>query len=125
MDDIQNNNNVAGAKNQALPETFKALGKAMSEVEKERLKPGLSVDEYAVLEKASVELRKIERNLIKDVNDKILEQVKKDSAVLKELASDIRARGKRFSSLTLALDKINKKLRDFLEIEKSLKDRLL
>ena len=123
MDDTQNNN-TGGTANPTLPETLKVLGKAMAEIEKERLKPDLSVDEYSVLEKASVELRKIERNLIKEVNDKILEQVKKDSVVLKELASDIRARGKRFSSLTLTLDKINKKLRDFLDMEKSLKDRL-
>ena len=125
MGDTQNNSNTGGAGNPIQPETLKELGKAMAEIERERLKQGLSVDEYAVLEKISVELRKAERNLIKEINDKMLEQVKRDSVALKELASDIRARGQRFSSLTLTLDKINKKLRYFLDMEKSLKDKLL
>lgn len=105
---------------QPLPETLKALAKALLEVETARTEPDLPQEERLLLEQLSLQLRQTERDLMQKANADLVKLWKGHHLQLQGLTAEIRSAGRKLSGLTARLERVNRLLRDLLRVERAI-----
>lgn len=92
------------------------LRRALEEIEKLRFARGVSAAELVHLEKASVDLRDREREIISSMGEVLAAQIKASSISLSELSKRIKERNEKLSRLPKSLDKISGIILEIIDI---------
>ena len=86
-------------------QTLMQVRTALEEVEEARENSGLSMEDKRNLESASVQLRNLERAIIRQKEQALLKTLKEDSKDLKELTAKINESAARLEKLATAVEK--------------------
>ena len=100
------------------------LRRALEEVEKLRFAKGVTIEEYARLESASVNLRDKEREIISKLGAEIASQIMASSLSLSELSKRIKDRIAKLSKLPKSLDKISAVILEIIDIARRIEKEL-
>lgn len=93
------------------PMTLKEVRKAIADADKLRTDPGLTSENREDVERMALELRKVERELISEMQDNINERIETAVSGLRALSSEIRAKVSKMD----ASAKMLKHLKDFFK----------
>lgn len=96
--------------------TFEQVHIALEAVENERTNIFLKDDELLALETAAIQLRNIERALIKTQETELVQALQSDSAALKELVAEIKSSADKLQNISEVLEKASKGVEALVKI---------
>lgn len=96
--------------------TLEQVLEAMDIVEDARAMPGLTRDERIELEKAAIQLRNIERSIIRIKTTELVEKLTSDTEALKELSARINKSAGKLAGVAKAIEKAANIVESFINI---------
>jgi len=96
--------------------TLELVLEAMDIVENARSMTGLTNDERFELEKAAIQLRNIERSIIRIKTSELVDKLASDTEALKELSERINKSAEKLAGIAKALEKAANTVESFINI---------